>query len=130
MARQPKKLKPPIWLDEIATEEWKRVEKILREEDKDFTQKDIKALEAYCMNYSKWKKSELFLLENGNTVTCDSGYEQQRPEVSISFKAQQELRSWAKELGLTPAARQRMIKNQFIQEPQDEDEKAMNELIS
>ena len=34
--------------------------------------------------------------------------EQQRPEVSIANKAQTELRAWAKELGLTPAARQRM----------------------
>lgn len=41
----------------------------------------------------------------------DNGYEQQRPEVSIANKAQAELRAWAKELGLTPAARQRMKEN-------------------
>ena len=56
MARKPKKLKTPIWFDEIAAEEFKRVEKILREEEVDFTPKDIKCLEAYAMNYSKWMK--------------------------------------------------------------------------
>ena len=37
-----------------------------------------------------------------------NGYIQQRPEVSISNKAQMEMRAWAKELGLTPASRRRM----------------------
>ena len=50
MARKPKKFKPPSWFDEIAAEEFKRVEKILREEEVDFTPKDIKSLEAYSMN--------------------------------------------------------------------------------
>lgn len=44
MARKPKKLKPPAWFDEIAAEEFKRVEKILREEEADFTQKILKVL--------------------------------------------------------------------------------------
>lgn len=109
MARKPKKIKPPIWLDEIGTEEFKRIEKLLREEEKDFTQKDIKALEAYSSNYSKWKRAEMDLLKNGMVITVnEEGYEQQRPEVAISNKAQQELRAWAKELGLTPSARAKM----------------------
>ena len=58
MGRKPKTIKPPIWLDEVAKLEFKRIEKLLREEEKDFTQKDIKALEAYAINYSKWKRAE------------------------------------------------------------------------
>lgn len=111
MARKPKKLKPPIWLDELASEEFKRIEKLLRDEEKDFTQKDIKALEAYTMNYSKWQRAEKILLKEGMTmIVNDEGYEQQRAEVSIANKAQQEMRAWAKELGLTPSARARMNK--------------------
>lgn len=124
--RKPKKLKPPIWLDEIAKEEWKRVEKILREEDKDFTPKDIKALEGYCSNYSKWKRCEIYLLKNGLTFEVNNeGYEQQRPEVGIANKAQQEYRSWAKELGLTPASRAKMNKVPTAKEIYDEEMEGM-----
>ena len=67
------------------------------------------ALEAYCTNYAKWQKCEQIIDEKGYSMEVgDNGYEQQRPEVSIANKAQTEMRAWAKELGLTPAARQRM----------------------
>ncbi len=120
MARKPKKLKPPAWFDEIAAEEFKRVEKILREEEDDFTPKDIKCLEAYARNYSKWINAEKTLLELGNTmVVNEEGYEQQRPEVSISFKAQQEMRAWAKELAITPSSRARINKGAKIDDDSD-----------
>lgn len=76
---------------------------------KAFKCKDLKALEAYCTNYAKWQKCEQIIDEKGYSMEVgDNGYEQQRPEVSIANKAQTEMRAWAKELGLTPAARQRM----------------------
>ncbi len=106
------KLMCPIWFDDFAVEEWKRITKILKSEEFDFTNKDIKALEGYCINYSKWKRCEQDLLKHGlSMVINDEGYEQQRPEVSIANKAQQEMRSWMKELCLTPAARARVNKN-------------------
>lgn len=126
MARKPKKFKPPIWFDEIAAEEFKRVEKILREEEADFTPKDIKALEAYARNYSKWMNAEKTLLELGTTmVVNEEGYEQQRPEVSISFKAQQEMRAWAKELAITPSARARINKGAKIDDDSDPEMEGM-----
>ncbi len=126
MARKPKKMKPPIWFDDIAAEEFKRIEKILREEDVDFTQKDIKCLEAYAMNYSKWMKAEQTLLKLGTTmIVNEEGYEQQRAEVSISFKAQQEMRAWAKELALTPAARSRINKGAKIDDDSDPEMEGM-----
>ena len=126
MARKPKKLKPPIWFDEIAAEEFKRVEKILREEEVDFTPKDIKGLEAYAMNYSKWMKAEKVLLNLGMTmVVNEEGYEQQRAEVSISFKAQQEMRAWAKELALTPSARARINKGPKMDDDSDPEMESM-----
>lgn len=79
--------------------------------DKDFTDSDLKALEGYCQSYSRWKSCEIILQKEGYTFTTPNGYIQQRPEVSISNKALQEMRSWSKELGLTPAARSRMNKN-------------------
>lgn len=122
------KLTCPKWFDDYAIEEWKRITKTLKSEEFDFTDKDIKALEGYCINYSKWKRCEELLLKYGLAVVInDEGYEQQRPEVSIANKAQQEMRSWMKELGITPAARVRM--NKVPNKNIDTDEE-MEEMIS
>lgn len=109
-AKEKNKPKPcPKWLNDIAKKEWRRVAKILAEEGKDFSDKDLKALEAYCITYAKWQRCEQILDEEGYSMLVgDNGYIQQRPEVSIANRAQVELRAWAKELGLTPAARRRM----------------------
>lgn len=51
--KEKNKPKPcPKWLNNTAKKEWRRVAKILAEEGKDFTDKDLKALEAYCINYA------------------------------------------------------------------------------
>ncbi len=109
-----KKITCPSWMDKYAKSEWKRVLPLLQGEDRDFTEKDLKALEGYCSSYSRWKKCEEILNEKGYTFTTPNGYEQQRPEVSISNKSQQEMRSWMKELGLTEASRARMNKNKAV----------------
>ncbi|MHB9909371.1 phage terminase small subunit P27 family [Clostridium botulinum] len=109
-----KKISCPGWMDKEAKKEFKRVLKLLQEEHKDFTEKDTKALEGYAISYSKWKLAEQILDEKGFTFTTPNGYEQQRPEVSVANKAQQEMRSWMKELGLTEASRARMNKNKAI----------------
>ncbi|MBN1044902.1 phage terminase small subunit P27 family [Clostridium botulinum] len=109
-----KKISCPSWLDVEAKKEWKRILKLLENEKKNFTPKDLKALEGYVVSYSKWKRCEQIIDEKGFTFTTPNGYEQQRPEVSIGNKAQQEMRSWMKELGLTEASRARMNKNNAI----------------
>lgn len=106
-----KKIKCPIWLDDEAKQEWKRIVKLLEKEDRDFTEKDVKALEGYCNSYSTWKEMEQTLREYGRTFITPNGYEQQKPEVSIANKAQEAMRSWMRELGITPAARVRMLKS-------------------
>ena len=85
--------------------------KLLESEHKNFTEKDLAALEGYCVTYSDWKKCTKIIEEKGYTYILANKYEQQRPEVSIGNKAQVEMRSWMKELGLTEAARARMNKN-------------------
>lgn len=120
----------PSWFDLEAKKEWKRIVKILEVEKVDFTEKDLKALEGYCMSYSKWKKCEQYLMKNGYTFEAGNGYIQQRPEVAISNKAMQEMRAYQKELGLTPAARTRMNKNITENTTKSEDEESMEELIS
>lgn len=111
MAKNNKAPTAPSWLDEIATKEWKRMAKLLVEDAHDFNEKDYKALEAYCSAYSDFQRTAIFLKENGYTFSTPNGYIQQRPEVAIYKSAQQELRSWTKELGLTAGARARIFKN-------------------
>lgn len=123
----------PSWLDDEAKKEWKRIVKLLETEKKDFTDKDLKALEGYCVSYSKWKKCENIINEKGFTFTTPNGYEQQRPEISIANKSQQEMRSWMKELGFTEASRARMNKNNSSISPTDgytQEDKEMEEIIN
>lgn len=123
-----KKIKCPTWLDDEAKQEWKRIVKLLEKEDRDFTEKDVKALEGYCSCYSTWKEMEQILMKYGRTFITPKGYEQQKPEVSIANKAQEAMRSWMRELGITPAARVRMLKssngNKEVYDPE------MEEMIS
>ena len=53
----------PKWLSDAAKKEWRRIAKIFAEEEKEFTDKDLKALEAYCTNYAKWQKCEQIIDE-------------------------------------------------------------------
>lgn len=124
-----KKIKCPVWLDDEAKTEWKRIIKLLEKENRDFTEKDVKALEGYCSNYSTWKEMEQILRKRGRTFITTNGYEQQKPEVTIANKAQDAMRSWMRELGITPASRSRMLKSS----PQSIDsqfDSEMEEMIS
>lgn len=126
-----KKLKCSDWLDEEAAAEWDRIAKLLRKENKEITGKDLKTLETYCRNYSKWKQCEQTLLKEGLTFSTPNGYVQQRPEESISNKAQEKMLQCSKELGLTPAARARMNKNAAVGgENKTPEEKEMENMMS
>lgn len=103
------KFRVPGWLDNMAKTEWKRVRKLIDLET--FNETDLKALEAYCQAYAKWKRCEMILMDKGYTFKTPNGYEQQRPEVSISNNALSDMNAYAKELGFTPASRIRMRKN-------------------
>ena len=108
-----KKLKCPIWFkDEEAISEWKRMYKFLQKENKDFTDKDEKALELYAAYYGEWKKDYIYCQKYGNTVTVNKeGYEQNSPEYSNKNKANEYMMKWQKELLATPAARNKLNNN-------------------
>ncbi|GGN59386.1 phage terminase small subunit P27 family [Oceanobacillus indicireducens] len=101
--------KVPSWLDNMAKTEWKRVLPLIDHDT--FSEVDLKALEAYCQAYAKWKRSETILMKKGYTFETPNGYVQQRPEVSIAKDAFASMQTIAKELGFTPASRIRMDKN-------------------
>ena len=125
--------KAPEYLDDIAKEEWNRQIKVLLEEGHDFSEKDVKALEGYCISYSKFRKANKILAENGFTMTGvnknGSTYEMQRPEVTIAKNSEDEMRNWMKELGFSPASRARMGKNKKIANSSSVD-KDLEDMIS
>lgn len=118
----------PQWLDSDAKKEWKRVIKEIGE-DTDLKTLDLKALEGYCQSYSRWRACERVLQEEGYTFLTPNQYVQQRPEVSISNKAMADMRAFAKELGLTPAARSRMNKNNSSNTTGEETDQEMEGMI-
>ena len=123
----------PSWFDTESKKEWKRIIKLLDSENKNFTEKDLKALEGYCVSYADWKRCTEIIRDIGYTFETPSGYRQQIPEVSIANKAQAEMRSWMKELGLTEAARSRMNKNNNQSSPKDnysKEDKEMEDVIA
>lgn len=118
-------LTTPKFLGKTGKKEWKRIYKILTNEKFDFTEKDAKALESYASCYETWIKCEEFLNEYGYTFATEKGYIAQRPEVSIGKKANESMRAWAKELGLTPSSRARMNRPTINRTEEDEELEGM-----
>lgn len=115
----------PKWLDKEAKELWKMVTSEIGD---NLNAVDLTSLECYVNAYSKWRKAETYLAENGMVMTTSTGYRQQQPEVAISKQAMADMRAYEKELGLTPAARSRISKNSNeLEEGTDEE---LNGMIS
>lgn len=124
-----KKIKCPSNLDKEAKKEWKRITKIFEEEEKEFTDKDLKAMECYCKSYSDFLKFTGLLEESGYLIYSSNGYPQQHPYCQLKKTAEQEMRNWMKELGLTPASRARMNKNKIVNSNENLDDE-MEGMIS
>lgn len=123
------KLTCPSYLDDDAKKEWKRIKKLLIEEQKEIEDKDVKALESYCVCVSNIKYFSEQLKETGYLIFSDNGYPQQHPYYQMKRNSEQDMRSWMKELGLTPASRARMNKNNKVLVEGQTDEE-MEEMIS
>lgn len=126
------KFKCPKNLDKEAKKEWKRILKIFEEEKKNFENIDIKALERYCASYSDVLKFDELLKKSGYLIYSPSGYPQQHPNCQLKKNAEQEMRNWMKELGLTPASRARMNKSKVKDETESysEEDKEMEKLFN
>ncbi len=69
---------------------------------------DRAALAGYCQSWARYVEAERTLRRLGLTFVTESGYVQQRPEVSIAQKYLQLVRAFCAEFGLTPSSRGRM----------------------
>jgi P27 family predicted phage terminase small subunit len=102
----------PDWLDADAKEIWNRTVALMREMNL-LTRADANALARYCQTFVRWKKAELFLAHYGDTYPCKSGNGIVKcflpfPQVSIAQKLSAVLTKLERELGLTPASRNKL----------------------
>ena len=72
------------------------------------TEVDGPAFSAICERYSLYVRCVKRLKSKGLIMKTESGYEQQRPEVSIAKNALADVKSFLTEFGMTPAARSRI----------------------
>jgi P27 family predicted phage terminase small subunit len=102
----------PEWLSEGAQEVWKRTVGLMREMSL-LTRADANVLARYCETFVQWRDAVKFLEKFGTTYPCKSGTGIVKcfmpfPQVSIAQKLSAQLTKLERELGLTPAARDKL----------------------
>ena len=101
----------PLWLDEVAREEWNRLAPEM-ERIGLLTMVDGWIFANACQEYSDILKYRKVMAEEGATYTHTNVKGEKnvvtRPEAILLYKAQQMLKAYCAELGLTPSARGRM----------------------
>src|SRR5260370_35174381 len=107
---QPRATTPrcPDHLDALAKKEWKRLVPVLRRM-KVLTEADGMTVANLCQIWSKMVQAQKKLTEMGILYKSPSGYIQQSPLFSMVNNCIDTVTKLSRELGLTPAARSRMV---------------------
>ena len=98
----------PDHLSDSARTEWHRLAAVLHGMGI-FTTIDRAALAAYCQTYGRWVEAEERLAETPTLFKTPSGYVQQSPWLTVANKQLELMARYMTELGLTPAARSRLV---------------------
>lgn len=111
----------PDWLPAEAKEEWNRIVPILIEM-KILTGADRVCLENYCLAYGRAVQMQRFIDEHGYSYSTETGF-RKYPEVGILEQAQQLMKGFLSEFGLSPASRSRVAATEPENEAAPKDEK-------
>ena len=106
----------PPHLNPPAAAEWRRIAKALQQAGV-LTSFDRAALAAYCQAWGRWVEAEERLKETPALYKTPSGYVQQSPWLAIANKQLEVMGRYMVELGLTPAARSRVMANSLLASP-------------
>lgn len=98
----------PDHLSPLAREEWHRLAVTLHAMGV-LTIVDRAALAAYCQAWGRWVEAEDKLRVTPPMLKTPSGYVQQSPWMSVANKQMELMGKYMAELGLTPAARSRIV---------------------
>lgn len=69
---------------------------------------DRNSLARYCRTWSRWRRADDWIEENGETFTTDKGYVGQVPQVAICHNLAAQLTKLEAEFGMTPSGRTRI----------------------
>ncbi len=97
----------PEWLAAAAKEEWARLSPELEKLGL-LTHLDRAALATYCQAWARYVDAEALIASGGLIVIGHRGASAKSPALTVARAAAAEVLSLAKELGLTPASRQRL----------------------
>jgi P27 family predicted phage terminase small subunit len=97
----------PKELSDEAKKEWKQVARLLVEAEL-LSRLDLAALSAYATAWALWQKAEHELRDDELLLQAGNSLQYANPLIAIAGKAHASMLSWARELGLTPAARQKL----------------------
>ena len=100
----------PNWLTDEAKKEWHRLAKEMNSIGI-LTNIDRAVFASYCQAYARWKETEQLIDNHGFIFLTPSKYPQQSPFISIAHQYEKQMSQCAEQLGLTPAARSRIIAN-------------------
>ena len=98
----------PAHLDPIAQAEWNRVTPQLLSLGL-ISEVDRGPIAAYCQAWSRWVDAEKNVQRFGSVIKTPKGYPVQSPYLGIANHAMDQVRKFAIEFGMTPAARSRVI---------------------
>jgi len=105
-----KTIAPPAWLPDPAKTEWRRIMPELVRWGL-MTVLDVGALAGYCAAYAQFRKAQMAINKKGAIYESQSRLGKMfrvRPEITVMNEALRQMRGFAAEFGLTPAARVRL----------------------
>jgi len=106
----------PSSLRGLALEEWNRIVPKLEALGL-LTEIDMMPIEAYCVNYARWKDAEEKVAKMGPVVKTTAGNIIQNPFLGVSNTAQKLCYKFAVEFGFTPSSRSRLTVSGMLQKP-------------
>ena len=98
---------PPVALDEEGRRCWRHHGAILDVDGRFDRGRDLHVLAAFCLAWARLVLAERTIAEDGIVVDTADGSTKKHPAGTIANEATTQIKHYANELGLTPAARRR-----------------------
>ena len=106
----------PRWLSDEAKREWKRIAPRLHAVGL-LTEVDGLALAMLCEAFAQYMAAKTVVDSEGLLLMSDKGNSYQHPAAGLMTQARGELMKWAREFGMTPSARTRIVVDTESAEP-------------